>query len=84
MSHHHHGGTSTTGTGSFKKKNRELAEAYWYLVAGVVGLAGITRAVDYVQVLSRCASLLPSPQQLRLTDTLKAPERQKGIHTLAR
>lgn len=65
MSHNHnHGGSSTTGTGSFKKKNRELAEAYWYLVAGVVGLAGITRAVDYVQVLSRCASLPPSLSRL--------------------
>lgn len=76
MSHHHHGGSSTTGTGSFKKKNRELAEAYWYLVAGVVGLAGITRAVDYVQVLSRCALPLPVLQQLRLS--LTCPRRRNA------
>ncbi|SPO04579.1 related to ferric reductase (metalloreductase) [Cephalotrichum gorgonifer] len=54
MSHNHGGSSSTTyGTGSFKKKNRELAEAYWYLVAGTIGLVGVTRAIDYLQVVSR-------------------------------
>ena len=62
-SHHDHG-SSTTGTGAFKKKNRELAEAYWYLVAGVVGLAGVARAVNYLQVISRC--VLPVAFRRRL------------------
>lgn len=60
MSHSHHGGGSTTtGTGAFKAKNRELAEAYWYLVAGAVGFAGVTRAISYLQVVSR--SVAPPP-----------------------
>jgi hypothetical protein len=50
---HNHGGSSTTGTGAFKKKNRELAEAYWYIVAGVVGFCGVIRLIDYVQVVRR-------------------------------
>ncbi|PKS10136.1 hypothetical protein jhhlp_001886 [Lomentospora prolificans] len=54
MDHSHHGsGSSTTGTGAFKKTNMALARAYWYIIAGVVGLCAVIRLIDYVQVVSR-------------------------------
>ncbi|CAN8096971.1 unnamed protein product [Discula destructiva] len=53
------GMSMTMGTGLFQIQNMELARAYWYLIAGVLGLFLVIRGANYVQSqtrLRRCAA----------------------------
>ena len=47
------GMTMDMGSGLFRNTNMGLAHAYWYLIAGVVGLMLAVRAVNYLQTQAR-------------------------------
>ena len=47
------GMTMDMGSGMFQTKNMALAHAYWYLIAGVLGLLLVVRAVNYLQTQTR-------------------------------
>ncbi|KAG6364911.1 hypothetical protein INS49_006515 [Diaporthe citri] len=44
------------GTGMFQADNMGLAQAYWYLIAGVLGLCVAVRAGSFLQRRTRCSS----------------------------
>lgn len=50
---------SSMGTSLFQVENMGLARAYWYLIAGVVGLLTIFRTANYVQRRIRCVFSSP-------------------------
>lgn len=47
------GMTMDMGSGMFQTKNMSLARAYWYLIAGVLGLLLTIRAINYLQTQAR-------------------------------
>ncbi|KAJ0329144.1 hypothetical protein COL5a_004376 [Colletotrichum fioriniae] len=58
MSHNHGGGSSmgggmTMGTALFQETNVQLAQSFWYIIAGVVGFLGIIRGLNYLEGLRR-------------------------------
>ncbi|WYZ40970.1 hypothetical protein EsH8_IV_001311 [Colletotrichum jinshuiense] len=58
MSHNHGGGGSsgggmTMGTALFQETNIQLAQSFWYIIAGVVGFLGIIRGVNHLEGLRR-------------------------------
>lgn len=45
------------GTGMFQEVNMGLAQAYWYLIAGVLGLCVAVRASSFLQRRTRSVRL---------------------------
>lgn len=41
------------GTNMFQTTNMALARTYWYIIAGVVGLLAVVRAVNFYQSHAR-------------------------------
>ncbi|EFQ32844.1 ferric reductase like transmembrane component [Colletotrichum graminicola M1.001] len=62
MSHNHGGGGGggmggmsgmPMGTALFQDTNIQLAQSFWYIIAGVVGFLGIIRGINYLEGLRR-------------------------------
>ncbi|KAK1991647.1 ferric reductase like transmembrane component [Colletotrichum falcatum] len=61
MSHNHGGGGGggggmggmPMGTALFQETNIQLAQSFWYIIAGVVGFLGIIRGINYLEGLRR-------------------------------
>lgn len=47
------GGGMTMGTALFQETNVQLAQSFWYIIAGVVGFLGIIRGLNYLESLRR-------------------------------
>lgn len=47
------GGGMTMGTALFQETNVQLAQSFWYIIAGVVGFLGIIRGLNYLEGLRR-------------------------------
>ncbi|KAK1580023.1 ferric reductase like transmembrane component [Colletotrichum navitas] len=87
MSHNHGGGGGggmdgmggmggmTMGTALFQDTNIQLAQSFWYIIAGVVGFLGIIRGINYLEGLRRlrrCRSesvRFPTRPSNRITQT---------------
>lgn len=52
------------GTGMFQTDNMGLAQAYWYLIAGALGLCIAVRAGSFLQRRTRLVAALNLKQRL--------------------